>query len=185
MLSYWGGLLADAAHHKRNIDLTEHPVGLSTKIVPKRKFFPISGYGALIRNIDELELPKDCLVDDAYISYLIYNLGYRISYAPEAKVLVKYPKTLSDYFLQKKRSVGGYIQLWNYGVVKPETKTRSFWRELEYAWFPIKYAQSLQQLVWSLMMYPTRFWLWLQIYWERKFNEKEFNETWVRIESTK
>lgn len=184
MLNYWGALLADAAHHKRTLDLTSGPVGFSTRIVPKRKFFPLSGYGMLVRNL-HIEIPTDCLVDDAFLSYELYNKGYKLGYAPKSKVNVKYPTKLSDYFKQKKRSTGGFIQLWRYGVVKTETKSRSFWRELEYFWFPIRYARNIRQLFWSLMLYPARLWLWLVIYWERKIIKKDFVKTWVRIESTK
>lgn len=183
-LDYWGHLLADAAHHKRTIDLTANPVGKSTKIVPKRNFFPLSGYGMLIRNLN-WQLPTDVLADDAYLSYELHNRGYKIGYAPAAEVMVKYADTLTDYFKQKKRSAGGYVQLWSYGIVKPETKSRSFWRELEYFWFPLSYAKSCKQLYWSILLYPTRLWLWLMIYWERKIRHKSFNNTWVRIESTK
>jgi len=184
MLNYWGKLLADAAHHKRTLDLTEHSEGFSRRIVPKRKFFPLTGYGMLIRNLNWV-LPEDILADDAYISYGLHNQGFRLGYAPEARVLVKYPTKLSDYFKQKKRSTGGYLQLWQYGVVRPETKSRSFWRELEYFWFPIRYAQNLREVIWSLLLYPTRAWLWLLIFWERKVQKKSFKKTWVRVESTK
>ncbi len=184
MMKYFGNLLSDAAHHKRNIDLTDDPKGLSTKLVPKRKFFPLSGYIYLIKNLD-WKIPEDVLVDDAFISYELFNKGYKLYYAPEAKVKVKYPTNLPDYFKQKKRSTGGFIQLWKYNVVKPETKSRSFWRELEYFWFPIKYATSLKELIWSITLYPIRLWLWIMIFWERKITKKNFKDTWVRIESTK
>lgn len=184
MMKYFGNLLSDAAHHKRNIDLTEDPKGLSTKLIPKRKFFPLSGYIYLIKNLD-WQIPEDVLVDDAFISYELFNKGYKLYYAPGAKVKVKFPTNLSDYFKQKKRSTGGFIQLWKYNIVKPETKSRSFWRELEYFWFPIKYASNLKELIWSLMLYPIRLWLWAMIFWERKIIKKNFKDTWVRIESTK
>ena len=116
---------------------------------------------------------------------MIFNEGGRIEYEPEALVFVKYPTNLKDYFKQKKRSTGGYMQLWEYGIVKPETKSRSFWRELEYFWFPIKYARNLKELFYSFMMYPVRLWLWVQIFWERKIVKKDFVKTWVRVESTK
>lgn len=184
MMKYFGNLLSDAAHHKRTVDLTESPSGKSLKFVKKRKFFPVSGYIYAMRKTEH-RFPKDTLVDDAYISYIIYNEGGKIAYEPNAKAYVKFPTTLRDYFKQKKRSVGGYIQLWEYGLVKPETKTRSFFRELEYFWFPIKYAKNIKELYWSLLLYPIRLFLWLQIYWERKIIKKDFTKTWVRVESTK
>jgi cellulose synthase/poly-beta-1,6-N-acetylglucosamine synthase-like glycosyltransferase len=184
MFEYWGALLADAADHKRKIDLTEEAVGKSKLIVKKREFFPLSGYAMLVRNIGT-NLPEDVLIDDAYISYVLHNEGYKLVYEPEAKVFVKYPTTISDFLKQKKRSTGGYVQLWKYGVVQDKTKSRSFWRELEYFWFPIKYAKNLEQMWWSLMLYPTRLWLWFKIYWERKIVKKDFTKTWVRVETTK
>lgn len=184
MMGYLGHLLADAAHHKRTIDLTENPHGKSLKFVPKRKFFPVSGYLYAMRKVD-IEFPSDCLVDDAYISYCLFNEGWQVAYAPEARVFVKYPTNLKDYFKQKKRSTGGYIQLWSYGVVSKETKSRTFFRELEYFWFPIKYAKSPKELFWSLCLYPIRLWLWLRIFWERKVIKKDFYKTWTRVESTK
>lgn len=184
MMGYFGNLLADAAHHKRTIDLTDNPEGLSLKLVRKRAFFPVSGYIYAMRKND-IRFPEDCLVDDAYISYMIFNQGGRIEYESRAEAFVKYPTNLSDYFKQKKRSTGGYMQLWDYGVVKKDTKTRSFWRELEYVWFPIRYSKNIKELFYSLLMYPIRLWLWIQIYWERKFLKKDFIKTWVRVESTK
>jgi cellulose synthase/poly-beta-1,6-N-acetylglucosamine synthase-like glycosyltransferase len=184
MMGYFGNLLSDAAHHKRTIDLTENPQGKSLKIVKRRKFFPVSGYIYAMRKTDVV-YPAECLVDDAYISYAVHNQGKKIEYEPKAEAFVKYPNNIDDYFKQKKRSTGGYMQLWEYGVVKPETKTRSFWRELEYFWFPLTYAKSLKELIWSLMLYPIRLWLWVQIYFERKILKKDFVRTWVRVESTK
>lgn len=184
MMGYFGNLLADAAHHKRMVDLTEHTEGYGSKFVKKRNFFPMSGYVMAMRNF-HLTLPEDVLADDAFLSYEIFNGGHRIAYAPEAKAYVKYADNLQDYFKQKKRSLGGYIQLWKYNIVKPETTSRSFWQELEYFWFPIKYAKNLKEFFWSLLFYPIRLWLWVIIWFERKFKEKSFEKTWVRIESTK
>jgi cellulose synthase/poly-beta-1,6-N-acetylglucosamine synthase-like glycosyltransferase len=183
MMGYYGHLLTDAAHHKRNIDLNDAQ-GYGRLFIKKRPFFPVSGYLFAMRKTD-IRPPADTLVEDAYISTVIFNRGGRIAYEPEAIVYVKFPSTLSDYFKQKKRSVGGYVQLWKYGIVSPQTNTRSFSRELEYFWFPLRYAKSLAQLWWSLLFYPIRFWLWLKIFWERKILNKDFSKTWVRIETTK
>lgn len=179
-MGYWGHLLADAAHHKRMIDLA----GIEDSRVKKRPFFPVSGY-LFAMKAQELEIPADTLVEDAFISYSINAKGGVIAYEPKAKVFVNYATTLSDYMKQKKRSVGGYVQLWKYGFVTKENNTRSFGRELEYLWFPISYAKGPRELFWSLLMYPVRLWLWLRIFWERKVLKKDFSKTWVRVETTK
>jgi cellulose synthase/poly-beta-1,6-N-acetylglucosamine synthase-like glycosyltransferase len=183
MMEYYGHLLADAAHHKRMIDLTNNP-GRSRELIKKRPFFPVSGYLYALRKTN-IRPAADTLVEDAYISHEIHRRGGRIAYAPEAIAYISYPKTLSDYFKQKKRSVGGYVQLWQYGFVTKDNNTRSFARELEYFWFPIQYATNLKQLWWSLLLYPIRLWLWIKIFWERRILKKDFNKTWVRIETTK
>lgn len=184
MLGYWGHLLADAAHHKRTITLTQNKSGMSSKVITNKDFFTISGYLCAIYK-PKYKLPEDVLADDAYISYKTIRQGKRISYEPSATVYVKYPNTLKDWYNQKARSLGGYIQLWKYGFVTDENKTRSFGSELQYFWFPIKYAVGFKQLIWSLLLYPARLFLWFRIFIERKILKKDFTKTWSRIESTK
>lgn len=183
-LGYYSHLLVDAAHHKRMVDLTDEATGKSLLLVKKRPFFPMSGYVFATRRHD-IRPPENCLIEDAYISYEIFNQGGKLQYEPEAKVYVKFPRTWSDFFKQKKRTNGGFVQLWQFGIVKPEAKPRSIWQELEYVWYPIKYAQNLRELIWSLLFYPIRLYLWVQIYWERKVVKKDFASTWQRIESSK
>jgi len=170
---YTGHLLAEAANHKReNI------------MIKKKKFFIMSGYIMAIKNF-HMEIPADCLSDDAYISYIIQKQGGSIVYEPTACVYVKYPRNIKDWLNQKARSVGGYMQLWTYGIVTQKTKVRNFWKELAYFYFPVKYAKNPKELLWSLCLYPLRGYLWLRIFWEQKVLRKEFYKTWVRIESTK
>jgi cellulose synthase/poly-beta-1,6-N-acetylglucosamine synthase-like glycosyltransferase len=186
--TYWGylsHLLADGAHHKRMVTMTKNPQGHSLKFVSKTpKFFVLSGYLSLIRNL-KFEIPADCLVDDAFLSYIIHNKGYSLNYEPGAKVFVKYPTNIRDWFDQKARSVGGYMQLWEYKVVKKDTKVRNFYKELEYFWFPLKYSKNIKEFIWSLSLYFLRAYLWLRIFIEQKILKKDFYKTWVRIESTK
>lgn len=186
MMGYYGHLFADANHYRRLIDLAKAPQEGSKLFVKRHKFFPLSGYiMAVKRELIDFQLPEDTLVDDAYISYQIFNKGKQLAYESDAVAYIKYPTNLSDYFKQKKRSTGGYIQLWKYGVVKEETKSRSPWHELEMFWFPFKYARSAKQLIWSLLLIPIRGWLWIQILFEQKILKKNFEKTWVRVESTK
>lgn len=196
-LGYFGHLLADAAHHKRTLELTQQPQGRSTKLIKRTQFFPVSGYIYALKKdflgkIPNQKVdygvgifPENTLVDDAYISYVVFNNGGKVGYASDAYAYIKYATNLKDYFAQKKRSTGGYVQLWEYGVVSPSTKTRSFKKELEYFWYPIKYAHNLKELFWSLQLYPIRLWLWIMIFWERRIIKKDFVKTWTRIESTK
>lgn len=185
---FWGyiaNLLADAAHHKRLASMRRDVGGKSLNLVKKGPgFFVLSGYIAIIKNLN-LRIPADTLVDDAYLSYLIVNQGLEISYNPEAKVFVKYPNNLNDWYKQKVRAVGGYMQLYKYDIIKKGKKVRNFWKEVEYFWFPIAYAKNIKHLFWSLALYPLRFVLWLQIFFKQRVLKKEVYQGWERVESTK
>jgi poly-beta-1,6-N-acetyl-D-glucosamine synthase len=172
MMGYIGNLLSDAAHHKRENSSKEN------------SFFPMSGYIMAIRNLS-IELPEDVLSDDAYISYFIAKNNFEIAYAPKAKAYVKYPKNLKDYYKQKVRSLGGYIQLEKYSIIDKTKKTRTFKDELSYFWFPFSYASNIKEYFWSLMLFPIRFITWIKIFIERRILKKDFGKTWTRIESTK
>jgi len=185
IMGYYANLLADAAHHKRTVTMGGNAVGHSLAFVSREpKFFVLSGYIMLLKNI-AYRVPEDCFSEDAYLSYYLHNQGYKLLYEPQATVHVKYATNLKDWFRQKLRSVGGYMQLWKYGVIKPETKVRNFWKELEYFWFPIKYAKKPLEFLWSLLLYPVRLYLWLKIFYEQRILKKDFVNTWLRIESTK
>jgi len=172
--NYWGNLLADGAHRQR----------LKTKGT-EDSFFPLSGYLLAIRNV-HWQIPPDTLVDDAYISYILIQQGYRLAYAPQAEVFVKYPQSLGDYLRQKKRSVGGYIQLKQYPEITYLPQTRSMWLEAtQFTGFVLSYAHNPLEFLWSLLLFPFRLWLWLVIWWERVVRKKDFVRTWERVESTK
>ncbi len=182
MMGYWGHLLSDAAHHRRVSTMSEKRENFFTS---KDTFFPMSGYIMATRRID-FDIPKNVLSDDAYISYSIRNKGLQISYAPFAKCVVKYPTNLKDYYKQKVRSLGGFIQLEKMGVFKKDRQSRSIFIELNYVFFVLRYATDLRELLWSLYLFPVRLVTWIKIYWERVILKKDMPESgWERIESTK
>lgn len=182
---YISHLLADAAHHKRLTTLKGIRSGRSRVFLgSKSNFFVLSGYILGMRNF-QLQLPEDTLVDDAYISYVLLSKGGKLEYLPDAKVFVNYPTNIQDWYRQKLRAVGGYVQLWKYNVINKDTKVRNFWKEAEYFWFPIKYAKNLKELIWSLMLYPMRLLMWMIIFYQQRILHKSLDELWVRVESTK
>ncbi|QQR93779.1 glycosyltransferase [bacterium] len=172
LFGYWGNLLADTANEVR------------VRKSESNKFFPVSGYNFMMRNF-KLELPSEVLSDDAWMSYKIKELGFEIGYEEKALCKIKYPQNMKDWYKQKVRSLGGYVQLHELGIINSANKSRSFWGEIALATYPIKYAKNVKEFIWSLLLYPTRLWLWIKIFWERKIIKKSFAKTWVRVESTK
>lgn len=169
ILGYWGNLLADAAHQRR-IDT-----------LGKGKFFPLSGYLFAMRNLG-INVPNNVL-DDIYYSYKINEMGYKLEYEPDALVGIKQPRSVSDWLIQKKRNLRGHFDLDEYFDEPP--KVRSFSSELSYMFFPLKYASNIREFLWSLLLYPFRFYLWIRLWWSRVFLSEMTTGKWSRVESTK
>ena len=183
IFGYWGHLLTDAADHRRSRVM--HKVDGEDFFISKKTFFPMSGYIMAIRKMD-LDIPKNVLSDDAYISYSIRNAGLEIAYAPKAICHVKFPTNLKDYYKQKVRSLGGFKQLERFKIFKKDKQSRSFFIELPYAFYVFKYPKNVKEFFWSLGLFPVRLITWIRIYWERVILKKGMPEKgWERIISTK
>lgn len=180
---YWGHLLSDSADHRRK-NTMESIMG-KEYYISSNTFFPMSGYIMAIKNM-HIPIPSNVLSDDAYISYYIRNKNMDIAYAPKAISYVKYPTSIKDYYKQKVRSIGGFKQLKKMGIFKRDKQSRSFFIELRYTFFVLKYAKNLQEFYWSLLLFPVRLMTWIKILWERDILRKDMPKTgWERIESTK
>lgn len=195
---FWAYVLTEIAHRTR------------LERVKKGEYLDCSGYLYAIRAGLVSEIPKNTLSDDALISRLIYNAGYKIAYAPDAEVFVKYPNNFRDWLKQKKRSTGGYAQLPNLLVgaglaparqtstALPETATRvwattrvaptemrGFPQEIFGIFQIFKYAKTPKEFYWTILLVFARIILWLAIFWEIKIIKKPFSAIWKRVESTK
>lgn len=183
IFGYWGHLLSESGHHRRCNQMKK--VESTNYFKSDRTFFPMSGYIMATRKIN-FDIPQNVLSDDAYISYELRNNGYEIAYVPKAICYVKYPTNLNDYYKQKVRSLGGFIQLEQFGVFKKDKQSRSILIELPYAFFVLAYPKNFKELLWSLLLFPVRLMTWIKIFWERKILRKDMSKSgWERIESTK
>ena len=113
MLGFWSHLLTDTAHKLRK-ERTE-----------QGKMIVCSGYLYAFRKNLIRKIPEEALSEDAVISHLIADKGYKTEYAKKAEVYVKYPLTFKDWIKQKKRSAGGYNQLAY--MVRGKERMRSSW----------------------------------------------------------
>ncbi len=168
---YIGHLLADAAHTKRN------------EVYKLGESYFVSGYLVAYQKKLLKDLPFNTLIDDAQFSCQIIEQGYQIGYQPRATVKIKYPSNLTDWINQKRRSAGGYRELKkDFPKLFYAGKTRSLWSELSFFLFPFKYAKSPLELIYSLILFPLRLYLWILI-WLDGVSKKD--NLWTRIESTK
>jgi len=172
LFGYWSFALTEMAHKQR---FDRYING---------RFIVLSGYlMALHRGIIK-ELPKTVLSDDALISYIINNKGYKNKYVPKAKVYVKFPTNIKDWIKQKARSGGGYLQLCEF-IEVPKDSMRSFKNEVMGIFDLLRYSSKPKELFWTILLIIARLYLWIIIFWERKIIKKAFTKTWLRVESTK
>lgn len=151
---------------------------------------------------DKEILPENILVDDSYLSHLIHEIARRtplltnfamaknisniyspIAYSPGALVYVKFPTALSDWFKQKIRSTGGYLQIQK--LFPHHSQMRTFWQEILEFFIPLKFIKSPKEFFWLILLYFARLYLWLRIFIFYKLLKRSFSSGWPRIESTK
>jgi len=172
VLGYWSHFLTNAAHQMRI----------------KKDIWPCSGYLYAFRNIID-KIPINALSEDGLITQMIRNKGYLIKYCPKAEVYVKYPNNFKDWFKQKIRSAGGYwqkFQIPNDKFQINSKKMRNFKQEiLDGIKLFFKYPKNIKEFFWTILLYLTRIYLWLVIFWKIKIRKEKFKAIWKRIESTK
>jgi cellulose synthase/poly-beta-1,6-N-acetylglucosamine synthase-like glycosyltransferase len=172
MLGYWSHLLTDIGAHKTR-----------EKLAKNNKFIVCTGYLYAIRNGLVKSIPQDSLSDDAIITSIIAEKGYKIAYSPKSEVFIKYPTTLNDWIKQKKRSTGGYLQIKE--LAKSNITMRSFLKEAMGIFSVFSYSKNLQEFLWTLCLIAIRIYLWIIIFIDIKIKKEEFSKTWKRVESTK
>tara|TARA_Y100000310_G_scaffold342413_1_gene445581 strand:+ start:9670 stop:10557 length:888 start_codon:yes stop_codon:yes gene_type:complete len=172
MLGYWSHLLTDLGAHNTRL-----------KLAKRGKFIVCSGYLYAIRAGIVKNIPSNSLSDDAIISHLIAQKGYKITYAPKAEVYVKYPTTFKDWITQKKRSTGGYNQIKE--LTGSTIRMRSFTKEALGIFKLFNYPKNIKEIVWTKILILARLYLWVRIFIDLKLRKEAFSKTWKRIESTK
>lgn len=172
MLGYWSHLLTEAGAHAERL-----------KRDARGQFFVCSGYLYAIRAGLVQHISEDVLAEDAVISHQIGEQGYRIRYAPQAEVFVKYPTTYRDWLKQRVRSAGGYAQPI---IARSPLRMRSFWHEvIAGTWRALRYPRTPREFLWTLALFAARVHLWLLIFWRVRVRRESLHRLWQRVESTK
>lgn len=172
MLGYWSHLLTDAGAHAERLKRDQNG-----------EFLICSGYLYAIRAGLLDHIPEDALAEDAVVSHLIGQQGYRTHYAPEAEVYVRYPTTYRDWLKQRVRSAGGYAQQ---VIRRSPLRMRSFRHEaVSGTWRALRYAGSFREFIWTLILFAARTHLWLLVFWRVRVLQVPLTRLWQRVESTK
>lgn len=170
MLGFWGHLLTYAAHRKR------------LSCAKKNGYLTCSGYLFAFRNNTVEKFPLD-VPEDAYIPYKFMELGYRVAYAPMAKVYVKYPANFDEWVEQKRRIAKAYE---NYKKLGKLPMMKSFTSELlEGPLIAWSYPRSLKEFYWALLLFPARLYMWFLTFWDSNVKKNMHTDGWKRVETTK
>jgi len=171
MLGYWSHLLVDAgAHRQRELRNS------------RGEFLECSGYLYAFRHSLIKPLPEDVLAEDGLVSHMVWEQGYQTAYAAQAVVYVKFPGTYEDWIKQKVRTAGGYIQPY----LRGSAGMKSFRSEAAHGTLAaLRYARSLQELLWTLGLFAARVHVWLRVWRDVRWRKKSFTTLWQRVDSTK
>ena len=171
LLGYWSHLLTEGIHQMR------------LACDRASQFLFCSGYLFAFRRAPVERVPEDALAEDAVISQLVAQQGYRVRYASQAHVLVRYPTTYRDWLRQKVRSAGGHAQ--NY-VRKSPLRMRSAWLEmLNGTRLALRYPRSPREFLWTLLLFAARLHLWLLVFVNVRLLRRPLTALWQRVETTK
>ncbi len=166
VLGFWAYILTKVAH-KIRLDKES-----------KGEYFDASGYLLAARKHLLPVLPEKVLADDVYFSQKVHSLGYRVAYAPEAEVYVKYPTNFKDWLKQKVRSTGGA----GGRMVGEGPVMRSFAKEARGLRYFLTFPKKTKEWLWLFLLLLARAYLWFLIMVKIKILQKQ---AWPRVESTK
>jgi len=172
MLGYWSHMLCDAGAHSIRQELHD-----------KAEFIECSAYLMALRANIIGEFPLD-VAEDAYIPYLFHKKGYRIAYAPNAHVLVKWPTNFKDWVKQKVRTAKAHETLDKYAPDFPRVK--SFKNELLQGWHrALSYPQTTKELAWTFPLFVARLYVWANVIADTKLKNKHYQDAWDRVSSAR
>ncbi|HEY71934.1 MAG: hypothetical protein DRJ03_07060 [Chloroflexi bacterium] len=171
LMGYWSHLLVEGIHQMR---LSRDRAG---------QFLFCSGYLFAFRRELVERVPEDALAEDAVISHAIARQGYRIRYADQARVFVKYPTTYRDWLRQKVRSAGGHAQ--DYVRQSPNRMRSARLELLNGARLALRYPRNGREFLWTLLLFAARLHLWLLVFVNVRLLHRSLKALWQRVETTK
>jgi len=171
MLGYWGHLLFNAGANK-----------IRKKLSNENKFLECTGYLFAFRNMIK-EIPLD-VAEDSIIPYYFYKKGFKIKYVENAKVYVKNPTNLKDFIKQRKRTANSHVKLKKYAKDFPSVK--SFKNEVLFGSLSaLGYAKNLKEFIWTIILFKVRLYIWISLFMNNIFKNKEYSDNWERVESAR
>jgi GT2 family glycosyltransferase len=171
LLGTWAHLLLDAAHRMR-AEAEERGVPVEP-----------SGYLYAVRRIPPLlESLSGAAPDDVEIAHRLAAAGFRCVYEPRARVVVRNPRTLPDWFRQKARNARGHLLAARLARKTGTARMQSFAAELRLALRAATAPRDALRLA-ALLLARGAAWSWARLTLPPP--SRATFDGWPRIESTK
>lgn len=153
---------------------------LRLKETEEGKFWHLSGYLCAYRKSAMDEIPLDTKgAVDGVMGRLVISKGYKLTYSPDAKVIVRCPTTIKDFINQKARvRTGFYLLEKRFGKIPRTMKSELLYFPKELVKLPVKRWPAF---VASAGIYT---YTWLKGKWLAKTNAP-LAKVWKTIDSTK
>ena len=172
LFGYWSHLLCHSAHKLRE------------KRAKENKFLECSGYLWAFRNKVIKQFPKD-VAEDTIVPILFWKKGWKVDYTEKAEVYVSFPRTLSDFVKQKKRTMASHETLNKYFKSGEIPRMKSFKNEILGSLMVLSYPKSFKEVLYTISLFPIRLYIWLLTFYKSKFKKQNYSDAWKRVESTK
>ena len=136
-----------------------------------------------IRNNIIKGFPTD-VAEDTVIPYLFHKKGYRIGYAENARVYVKWPDNMKDWIKQKTRSIKSHESLNKY-IKNRNLRIKTFLNEIIHGSFiAISYPRNVREFLWTLLLFPARLYVWILSFYQIIVKKEQYEGSWSRSKST-
>ncbi|MEK6936786.1 MAG: glycosyltransferase family 9 protein [Nanoarchaeota archaeon] len=151
LVGYWSHLLLDAGAHKIRKELSQ-----------QEKFFEGTNYLFAFKNGFVKEIPLG-VAEDHLIPYIFWRNFYKLKYIENAKVLVKNPVTLNEWFEQKSLHAKKHEVIQNKLKIK-EAKVKSLKNEiLKGTISALTYPRTIKEFYWTILLFFARLSMWLNV----------------------
>ncbi len=172
IFGYWSHILCNSADRWRK------------KRDKKDNFLECSGYLWAFRNNVIKKFPLD-VGEDTIVPIMFYLKGYKIRYAREAKVYVKYPLSLSEFLKQKRRTAGAHDNIHKYINLKKIPRMKTFLNEVIDGYTLFFYVENVKELFWTFLLFPLRLYIWINLLFNSYVRKRKYSDAWKRVESTR
>ena len=172
LFGYWSHLLCYAANKLRE------------KRDKKGEFLECSGYLWAFRNNIIKKFPVD-IAEDTIVPILFWLKNWKVKYAKEAEVYVKFPSNLNEFIKQKRRAIASHGALSKYIPPRKIPRMKTFFNEISGSFLILAFPKNFNGILYAFFLFPIRLYVWLNFFYNAKIKKRSYSDKWKRIKSTK